>query len=46
MEQRSLEIGQEEQLSAKILSLLIGGCGLSHKHVEGGCKGTCVKFVG
>jgi len=21
-------------------------CGLSHKHVEGGCKGTCMKFVG
>ena len=29
-----------------IASLLMGGCGLSHKCVEGGCKSTCVKFGG
>jgi len=29
-----------------IASSLIGGCGLSHKHVEDGCKSTCVKFGG
>ena len=27
-----------------IASLLMGGCGLSHKHVEDGCKSICVKF--
>ena len=27
-----------------IASLLMGGCGLSHKHVEDGCRHTCVKF--
>ena len=29
-----------------IASLLMGGCGLSHEYVEGGCKDTCVKFGG
>ena len=29
-----------------IASLLMGGCGLSHKHVEDGCKSTCVEFGG
>jgi len=24
---------------------LVGGCGLSHEHVENGCKSTCVKLV-
>ena len=33
------------QLSAVTSSSsLMGGCGLSHKHVEDGCKSTCVKF--
>ena len=27
-----------------IASLLMGGYVLSHKHVEDGCMGTCVKF--
>jgi len=27
-------------------SLLMGGCGLSHKRVEDGCKSTCVEFRG
>ena len=27
-----------------IASSLMGGCGLSHEHVEYGCKSTCVKF--
>ena len=27
-----------------IASLLMGRCGLSHEHVEDGCKNTCVKF--
>ena len=27
-----------------IASLLMGGCGLSHEHVEDGCKNACVKF--
>ena len=22
----------------------MGGCGLSHEHVEDGCKNACVKF--
>jgi len=35
------------QLSAMtIASSLIGGCGLSHQHVEDGCKSTCVEFGG
>ena len=29
-----------------IASSLMGGCGLSHKHVEDGYKSTCVKFGG
>jgi len=29
-----------------IASTLMGGCGLSHKRVEDGCKSTCVKFGG
>ena len=29
-----------------IASSLMGGCGLSHKHVEDGCKSTCVEFGG
>ena len=29
-----------------IASLLMGGCGLSHKQVEDGCMGTCVKIGG
>jgi len=29
-----------------IASSLMNVCGLSHKHVENGCKGTCVRFVG
>jgi len=29
-----------------ITSLLMGGCVLSHKHVEDGRMGTCVKFMG
>ena len=29
-----------------IASSLMGGCGLSHEHVEDGCKSTCVKFGG
>jgi len=24
----------------------MGGCGLSHEHVEDGCKSTCVEFGG
>ena len=36
----------DEQLPAAIASSLIGGCGLSHKHIEDGCRGTCVKFGG
>jgi len=33
------------QLRAKTIeNLLRTGCGLSHKHVDYGCKGTCVKF--
>ena len=27
-----------------IASLLMGGCGLGHKHVEDGCKSNCVKL--
>jgi len=27
-------------------SSLMGRCGLSHEHVEDGCKNTCVKFGG
>ena len=27
-----------------IASLLMGGCGLRHEHVEDGCKNACVKF--
>jgi len=27
-------------------SSLMGGCGLSHEHVEDGCKSTCVEFGG
>ena len=49
MDQRSLEIGLEEQLSARShegFELVMGWCGLSHKRVEDGCKGTCVNFVG
>ena len=35
------------QLSAMtIAGSLVGGCGLSHKCVEDGCKSTCVKFGG
>ena len=35
------------QLSAMtIASSLVGGCGLSQKYVEDGCKSTCVKFGG
>jgi len=35
------------QLSAvTIASSLMGGCGFSHKHVEDGCKSTCVEFGG
>jgi len=35
------------RLSAVTLaSSLMGGCGLSHEHVEDGCKSTCVDFVG
>jgi len=29
-----------------IASSLMGGCGLSHKRVEDGCKSTCVKVWG
>jgi len=29
-----------------ITSSLMGGCGLSHKRVEDGCKSTCVEFGG
>jgi len=29
-----------------IASSLMGGCGLSHEHVEDGCKSTCVKLGG
>jgi len=29
-----------------IASLLMGGCGLSHGHVEDRCKSNCVKFGG
>ena len=29
-----------------IASTLMGGCSLSHKRVEDGCKSTCVKFEG
>ena len=29
-----------------IASSLMGGCGLSHEHVEDGCKSTCVEFWG
>ena len=29
-----------------IASSLMGGCGLGHKCIEDGCKGTCVKFGG
>jgi len=29
-----------------IASSLMGGCGLSHEHVEDGCKSTCVEFGG
>ena len=29
-----------------ITSSLMGGCGLSHEHVEDGCKSTCVEFGG
>jgi len=29
-----------------IVSSLMGGCGLNHKHVEDGCKSICVKFGG
>ena len=29
-----------------IASSLMGGCGLSHKRVEDGCKSTCVEFGG
>jgi len=33
------------QLSAvTIASLLMGGCGLSHEHVEDGCKSSCMEF--
>ena len=35
------------QVSAvTIASTLMGGCGLSHEHVEDGCKSTCVNFGG
>ena len=29
-----------------VASSLMGRCGLSHEHVEDGCKSTCVKFGG
>ena len=29
-----------------IAGSLMGGCGLSHRNVENGCKVTCVKFGG
>ena len=35
------------RLSAMTIAyLLMGGCSLSHKHVDYGCESTCVKFVG
>jgi len=35
------------QLSAvTVASSLMGRCGLSHEHVEDGCKGACVKLGG
>jgi len=29
-----------------IANSLMSGCGLSHEHIEDGCKSTCVKFGG
>jgi len=35
-----------QQSAVNFASLLMGGCGLSHEHVEDGCKSTCVEFGG
>ena len=51
-EQRPFQAGKHLwtsgcRLSAvTIASSLMGGCSLSHKHVEDCCKNTCVEFGG
>ena len=45
----SIYLSLAEQLPDEFrdyFQLVKGGCGLSHEHVEDGCKSTCVEFGG